>query len=189
MQITTITVDSQIVKMSQGMARSKYNRLNLHLLAAASIGLLVLAVPAHAADTSTPYGGPRPATQAPPMQAPSPHAATWCEDHVLGRLTEEQRMAGRNLQRLKAAQSELAPGFNAGAAMTELRLIAAYQEELEKRKPNIDLSASYLAMASAVPITDGRVRQVNALLCVSTTRTMAKAVVTAAEAQRRQMTR
>ena len=162
-----------------GMAFSKF----IGLVTAAVVAV-VSAGSVKAADTAVPHRGAPPA-----MQAPQPQAASWCADHVLGRLSEQQRLEGHNLQRLKAAQAELAPGFEAGAATTEVRLIAAYQEELEKRRPNIDLSASYLATASAVPITAGRLRQVNALLCVSTTSALAKAIGSAAEAQRRQMAR
>ncbi|GLR68007.1 hypothetical protein GCM10010909_26880 [Acidocella aquatica] len=81
---------------------------------------------------------------------------------------------------------ELAPGFVAGPSKTELYLLADYQAELGKRMPDTALAASYLALASAVPITVARYRQVNALLCVSATPARAKAIQSAAEAFRQQ---
>lgn len=118
---------------------------------------------------------------------PPPRGA-WCGDYRFN-ITERQRFSGMNLQRLQAAQMELAPGFAAGAAKTELYLLADYQAELGKRLPDTALAASYLALASAVPITTARYRQVNALLCVSTTPARARAIQAAAEAMRAQEAR
>ena len=125
---------------------------------------------------------------APASTQPKPQGG-WCADHRLGQLTPQQRIEGSNLTRLRAAQAELAPGFEAGSAWTGIDLLAAYQEELEKRRPDPMLAASYPALASTVPITAARVRQVNALLCVSATRATARAVTADAEAQRQQMAR
>ncbi|MBW4090359.1 MAG: hypothetical protein HIU82_04490 [Proteobacteria bacterium] len=156
------------------------------LRGAAVAGLLLMGpmLPGRAAENATPHRGPLSSGQ----YQPTPHEV-WCGDHQLGRLSMRQRHEGGNLARLRAADAELAPGFAAGTARTGLDLLAAYQEELEKRRPDVALAASYLAVASAVPITAARYRQVNALLCVSTTRTIAHAIATAAEAQRQQMAR
>lgn len=118
-----------------------------------------------------------------------PPTGTWCTDYRLGKLTSGQRLEGRNLERLRAAQAELAPGFEAGDAKTGLALLAAYQDELERRRPDQMTAASYLAQASSVSITDARVRQVNALLCVSTTAITARAIAAEAESERQNMTR
>ncbi len=111
---------------------------------------------------------------------------SWCGDYKLGQMTEAERLTGHNLSRLRAAESELAPGFEAETVKTGLYLLADYQALLERRDPNITLAASYLAMASAVPVTAARYRQVNALLCVSVAPATARAIRTQAEALRRQ---
>lgn len=109
----------------------------------------------------------------------------WCGDYRFN-ITETQRLDGANLERLRAAQAELAPGFAAGTSKTELYLLADYQAELGKRRPDTILAANYLALASAVPITAERYRQVNALLCVSTTAGQAMAIQSMAETLRQQ---
>jgi hypothetical protein len=148
-------------------------------------GLFALAIgPAGAAENAAPHH-----RQPPAERYQSVPYGGWCADHRLATLTLKQRFEGRNLARLRAAEAELAPGFVAGKATTGLHLLAAYQEELEKRHPDAAVAASYLALASTVPITAGRYRQVNALLCVSTTRALARSIEAEAEAQRRQMAR
>lgn len=146
--------------------------------------LVMSATAGHAADNQTPHRNPPAAADLP--QRPG---GSWCADHRLGRLTEQQRLEDGNLNRLRAAQVELAPGFTAGRATTGLHLLAAYQEEVEKARPDASLAATYLAQASAVPITAGRIQRVNALLCVSSARALAQKIETEAEAQRRQMAR
>lgn len=153
-------------------------------MAALGTVLALPVTPAPAAEHAVPHRGPTGAGQ----YQPKPQGG-WCADHRLGQLTPQQRIEGSNLTRLRAAQAELAPGFEAGSARTGIDLLAAYQEELEKRRPDPMLAASYLALASTVPITAARVRQVNALLCVSATRATARAVTADAEAQRQQMAR
>ena len=145
---------------------------------------------AAAATQPPPAGGITTQHHAPPAAPPAaPSPALWCAGHRLGTLSPAARRAGQNLARLRAAQAELAPGFASGSATTGVDLLAAYQEELEKPHPDRAAAASYLAVASAVPITLARVRDVNALLCVSTTAAAARAIATEAEAERIQMSR
>ncbi len=164
------------------------NRLGLrHGIAGVGAFVASLAIappPGYAAENSAPHRGPISTGQ----YQPAPRAA-WCADHNLAALTMSQRLEGRNLVRLRHAQAELAPGFEAGNAKTGLHLMAAYQEELEKARPDPATAASYLALASAVPITMVRVRQVNAFLCVSITRAKAEAIRADAEKQREQLNR
>ena len=117
----------------------------------------------------------------------SPPGVAWCADFRPGALSETEQLRGANLMRLRAAQSELAPGFIAEGATTGLRLLAAYQEELGKARPSVSLAASYLAQVSALPLTVERYRRLNALLCVSTPRVLADRIRSEAEAQREQM--
>ncbi len=118
-----------------------------------------------------------------------PRAAAWCSNFRLGALSAKTRMDAANLQRLRAAQEELAPGFTAGGARTGLDLLAGYQEQLERRHPDIGLASTYLAMVSTVPVTTDALRRVNALLCVSTTRATAAQIAATAEAARLDLAR
>lgn len=101
-------------------------------------------------------------------------------------MTQAQRLSGKNLERLRVAQAELAPGFAPETVKTGLYLLADYQEELEKRQPDITLAASYLALASTVPVTAARYRDVNALLCISATKVTATSIQKLAESLRSQ---
>jgi len=157
--------------------------LGLSVLGVGSF-LAIALVSGQAAENSVPHRGPISTGQY--ERAPG---AALCADHTLSKLTMAQRLEGRNLARLRHAQAELAPGFEAGNAKTGLHLMAAYQEELEKARPDAATAASYLALASAVPITMVRVRQVNAFLCVSITRAKAEAIRADAEKQREQLSR
>lgn len=130
------------------------------------------------------------AAGAPPLAGPvNPPGVAWCEDYRPAKLSDADRLRGTNLARLRAAQSELAPGFTPGNATTGLRLLADYQGELGKARPSATLAASYLAQVSTVPITAARYLRLNALLCVSATRALAKTIEADAEAQRLRMAR
>ena len=148
------------------------------------VGVLLLgggACPAWAAEGAAVHHGPPGGDQA---RLVSP--VSWCGDYKLGQMNEAERLTGQNLARLRAAEAELAPGFEAQTVQTGLYLLADYQQELEKRHPDGALAASYLAMASAVPITQARYRQVNALLCVSAAPVLARTIRAQAETWRRQ---
>lgn len=110
----------------------------------------------------------------------------WCAGYKLAHMSQQQRLSGHNLNRLRAAQSTLAPSFEPETVKTGLYLLADYQELLEKRRPDVVLAASYLALASTVPITAVRYREVNALLCVSTTKSVATSIQKTAESLRQQ---
>jgi hypothetical protein len=100
-----------------------------------------------------------------------------------------ERMADGNARRLHAAEVLLAPGFAAGAAATSRSLLAEYQEEMERVRPNPATAALYLATVSTVPISPAVVSAVNTVLCVASSPAIAQAVATQAEAARREMSR
>jgi hypothetical protein len=164
--------------------------LRVHLILPAKLGnsvrvaavLLALGPSVAVAQTTMPHRGA-------PSGGITPHATAWCTGFRLATLSPRARLEGANLQRLQAAQGELAPGFAAGDNRTGLDLLAGYQEQLEKSRPDSLLAASYLALVSAVPINLARIRLVNALLCVSTTKSMASRIATQAEAERKQLAR
>ncbi len=114
--------------------------------------------------------------------------AKWCADYRRGSASWHPFANDTNLMRLKVAQSELAPDFDPGSRRDGIALLSAYQEELERRHPDQSSAATYLAMASVVPITAKVVARVNALLCVSSTRAFANAITVTAETIRQQMT-
>ncbi len=147
--------------------------------------LALTGTPAMAAGTPTPPH--RAATSG--SGVGNPPGVAWCSGERPGSLAERERLQGSNLMRLRAAQDELAPGFAAGTATTGLRILADYQDQLGKPRPDASLAASYLAQVSTVPITAARLLRVNALLCVSTTRALARKIEIGAEAQRQQMSR
>lgn len=153
-------------------------RLPKMILATAAV--VYLAPGIAVAQVKTPHRGA-------PGGSVVPQATAWCHGFRLGTLSGSNRLKGANLERLRAAQAELAPGFVAGRARTGLDLLAGYQEQLERAQPDTALAASYLALVSTVPITLGTLRTVNALLCVSTTRTAAERIVAAAEASRQSL--
>lgn len=152
---------------------------------AATVAILGVSVPAGPAGAASPI----PSHNEPMASHSTLRPGKWCADYRLGQLSDRQRLEGANLTRLQAAQDEIAPGFVAGRARTGLVLLADYQQELEKRRPNMSLAAMYLAMSSAVPITPGRLQRVNRLLCISVTRSHARSIVAEAEAARRQMSK
>ena len=98
-------------------------------------------------------------------------------------------MVDPNRKRLAAAQAELAPDFLPGKAADGLLLLANYQQEMEIVRPDRVLAATYLALASAVPIDVKLVERVNSLLCVSAGSAVAKGVALIADAEWRQMSR
>lgn len=129
----------------------------------------------------------------PKLPSSAPLAAvnvnSWCADYRRGGPGSDLRAQASDTRRLKLVQADLAPGFDPGARADGLSLLAAYRQELEKRRPDQAAAAIYLAMVSTVPITFGVIEQVNALLCVSSSRGFAQGVAAAAEAERQQMSR
>ncbi len=142
-------------------------------------------MPVFAAGTTTP---PQPPSNA-IASTPNSPGITWCADYRSSALSAKERLTGANLMRLRAAENELAPGFVPDSLATGLQLLADYQEELGKVRPDASVAASYLAQVSTVRITAERYRRVNALLCVSAAPALARQIETDAEAQRERMTR
>jgi hypothetical protein len=111
-----------------------------------------------------------------------------CAYAAPGRLTSDARLSGQNLDQLVAAQYVLAPNFDPGEARTAVILLANYQEELEKREPDVLVAATYLAMTATRPVTAEAVGRVNALLCVTSTRNLAEQIAITAEDERQALT-
>ena len=97
----------------------------------------------------------------------------------------QDRLSGSNFRRIDFAQRYLAPGFDASGKKTGLQILAGYQEEMEKPRPNALLAATYLSMVSTIAITAPVVEQVNAILCIATSPRRISDIVDAARRQRR----
>lgn len=113
---------------------------------------------------------------------------TSCNDY------QPQGSAARRLQagnrgRLVAAQAILAPGFSAGRAEDGLQLLADYQEEMERVKPDVSAAAVYLASVSTVPVTLPLLQALNSTLCIAASARTAEAIAVLAEATRQEMSR
>jgi len=107
-----------------------------------------------------------------------------CSGHAQRVLKAKERVASQNLQLLNTATDYLASTFDRKWQKTAVYLLANYQEELEKRRPDATLAGSYLALVSAGPITEDTVARANAILCVTTSAKTARAIAMNAESQR-----
>lgn len=116
--------------------------------------------------------------------APQLTQTTWCDGIEREQLGLANRLTGANRERLAVAQLMLAPGLGSTRAISGLSLLGGYQEEMEKRRPDVTSAAMYLATASGVPVTPELVGRTNALLCVTTTATRVRAIAAAAEEAR-----
>ncbi len=108
-----------------------------------------------------------------------------CGTHPINGLGPRERMSGINLEFLKAAQIYLAPDFKPGRESTGLYLIADYQEELEKVRPDPTLAGTYLALVATRSVTGDMVTRTNAILCVTATTSLVADIVRSATADRR----
>ncbi|QQS14443.1 MAG: hypothetical protein IPK81_09935 [Rhodospirillales bacterium] len=135
-------------------------------------------------------GAPAPATPSAPAQArnlvdlDSVARGDLCGDYRLGAMVAAERLRSPNLRRLDFAQRYLAPGFDAGKNQTGVRILASYQEEMERPRPDPLVAGTYIAMVSTVPVTDGLVEQLNAILCVSGAPKRISAIAAAARQQK-----
>ena len=107
-----------------------------------------------------------------------------CEDYELGRMRDEERVAGTNLERLAAAELFLAPDFRSGGPRTPTYILANYQQELEQSAPSLELAGTYLGLIATRRITPTIVEQVNNLLCLASAEPQAERIAQAAETQR-----
>ena len=107
-----------------------------------------------------------------------------CGTHPINGLGPRERMAGQNLELLKAAQIYLAPDFDPGRESTGLYLIADYQEEIEKVRPDATLLGAYLALAATRSVTGDMVTRVNSILCVTATTVLVENVARNANVDR-----
>ena len=108
-----------------------------------------------------------------------------CLAHVAGQSSPTERLSGRNLEFLNAAQVYLAPTFEAGKLKSGLYLLANYQEEMEKREPNAETAGAYLGLVATRPVTEDVVARTNAILCVTSSAKLATEIAATAEQERK----
>jgi len=97
------------------------------------------------------------------------------------------RMQGSNRARLSAAQALLAPDFADEGKVSGLSLLAEYQKEMERLRPDHNSTALYMASVSTRPVTVALIQAVNATLCVACSLGVAEAITATAEPVRIEM--
>lgn len=107
-----------------------------------------------------------------------------CEGYELGRMSVQERIRGANLERLRAAQRYLAPGFRAESMETPVYILANYQQLLETARPDLALAGTYLGLMATRRITAEVVTAVNNTLCLATADSQAESISQTAETQR-----
>lgn len=108
-----------------------------------------------------------------------------CADHRGGKLSANERLSGANLERLTAARIYLAPNYTPDKLKSGIYLMANYQEELEKIRPDATAAGTYLGLVTTAPVTQDRVAVVNAILCVTSSTRNIGQIQSNAETQRR----
>jgi hypothetical protein len=106
-----------------------------------------------------------------------------CEG-VGGQMSAAARISGRNLSRINAAHEQLVePGVKPDKVAPFL--LANFQEEMEKPKPDLQLAGIYLGTIAGRPVTAGAVNTIGRALCLSVGAGQAEPVAVAAEDQRK----
>lgn len=108
-----------------------------------------------------------------------------CDDHAPGRITGWQRFAGQNMARIDRIVLAIAPTVSGNDYMTVAHLVANFQEEMEKQKPDALLAGTYLGLASrGSEVTPQSVTNLTFGLCVPVDTRQANEIAQAAAAQK-----
>lgn len=134
-------------------------------------------------------------TDTTPGTDPPPAAAVAATSQQLGHcdltanrmLTPEQRMVGGNGRRLQYGSSVMAPNVQSRHQGSLHALLASYQEELEKSRPDPMLAGVYLGIAANVPVSAREVSALSEALCVPVDANVAEQIASVAEAQRQKL--
>ena len=109
----------------------------------------------------------------------------WCGGFDQSELGGKARLRGKNKKRLEAVQKYVAPYFNPQGDMSGIRILAAYQEEFGKIRPDAHLAGVYLGLVSAGTLTEKDIENINALLCITISQKQMRAIVRAVEEMHR----
>ena len=134
-------------------------------------------------DDGTPDGGTAGGTTVPQQV----NNLNGCNDFVTTDTTLSARLDSSNLARFRRAESLMKKGGErAGEADY---LMASYQEELNKPKPDLLLAGTYLGLVAGAPMTAATIQHISRVLCVPISHDQALGIARAAEGQRRSMQR
>ena len=100
----------------------------------------------------------------------------------MGSINAGNRLDGKNLVRFREARSLLAPGVKLPASA--ILLLANYQVELEKQKPDPVLAGTYIGNVARLPVTPQLISQVSDGLCVIPPEDKKDEIANVAEEQR-----
>ena len=100
----------------------------------------------------------------------------------MGTLNAGNRLDGKNLVRFREARNLLAP--NQRLPASAILLLANYQVELEKQKPDPVLAGTYIGNVAKLPVTPQLISQVSDGLCVIPPEDKQNEIANAAEEQR-----
>jgi len=110
-----------------------------------------------------------------------------CDVSATRGLKPEQRMVGSNGRRLQYGSSMIT-SKTAGRYRTSRHvMLAGYQEELGKSKPDAVLAGTYLGIVADTPVTARTVAELNHALCVQVSEDLMERIATIAEAQRQKL--
>ena len=141
----------------------------------------------------TGYGGGRSVDPVTPPPEPPPVVTTLASITQFGNCptaalpSPQARMSGNNMGRIDTVARYLGQGREPQAISTNRYLLADMQEELEKPSPDLMLSASYMGIASTVPVTPELVYEVGQSICASVSRDVAKEIAAVAEEHRKRL--
>ncbi|HVC11419.1 MAG TPA: hypothetical protein VNE59_07270 [Burkholderiales bacterium] len=107
-----------------------------------------------------------------------------CHDVSPAGMSATERLSGANMERIEDVRA-LVGGRSGQARVRPSRyLLANFQEELAKPRPDLTAAATYLGIAAQEPVTAELVLRASQLLCVPVSNAEAASISTAAESQR-----
>lgn len=110
-----------------------------------------------------------------------------CDLSATRGLTPEQRIAGWNGRRLQYGSSMIASKAEGRYRGSRYVMLASYQEELGKGRPDAVLAGTYLGIAAETPVTVRAVSELSDALCVPVSADLAERIAIIAEAQRQKL--
>jgi hypothetical protein len=131
---------------------------------------------AYSTSLATPGGGG-------PSTGPGLTSAGRCDDVGAG-MTAQAQFSRANLARMSAVFAQLAPGAVAAGEMTSPYLLANFQSELLKAKPDPLLAGTYLGLVAKEPVTAEAVKKAGWRMCAPVSSDQAEAIAQVAEGQR-----
>jgi hypothetical protein len=127
-------------------------------------------------ELATPGGGG-------PSAGPGLKSAGRCDDVGAG-MTAQAQFSKANLSRMTAAYAVVAPKQAAQGEMPSPYLLANFQAELQKARPDPLLAGTYLGLVAKEPVTPEAVKQASWRMCTLVSNAQAETIADVAENQR-----